>query len=363
MATPDPAHLTTLVLWLGFGLAVLLGATLQRSHFCSMGAVADILSFGDSTRARAFGLALAVAIAGFGLLAFSGQIDRAGSFYTVPTLQWGSHLVGGLVFGAGMVLGSGCGARTLVRIGGGNLKSLVVFIVMGIAAQATLRGITAVARDRTVDRLALTLPTRQDLPSLLQLSPTGQVTLALGVAAVLGALMLWRARWKEVLPGALVGLLLVAQWWLSGHLGFLPEHPDTLEPTYLATASRAMEGYNFVSPAAYTLDWLTYFSDSNRVLSVGIVIALGLVAGAGLSAWQSGQFRWESFRNAADLGRHLLGAVLMGVGGVTALGCSFGQGLSGLSTLAVGSLISALAIIAGAWGVLRWEAARLERLA
>ncbi|MBQ0932950.1 YeeE/YedE family protein [Ideonella alba] len=359
---PDPAALTTLVLWLGFGLAVLLGATLQRSHFCSMGAVADILSFGDSTRARAFGLALAVAIGGFGLLSASGQIDRAGSFYTAPTLQWGSHLVGGLMFGAGMVLGSGCGARTLVRIGGGNLKSLVVFLVMGIAAQATLRGITAVARDRTVDRLALELPARQDLPSLLHLGPGGQTALALGLAVLLAAGVLWRARWKEVLPGALVGLLLVAQWWVSGHLGFLPEHPDTLEPVYLATASHAMEGYNFVSPAAFTLDWLTYFSDRNRVLSVGIVISLGLVLGAGLSAWQSGQFRWESFRNPADLGRHLLGAVLMGVGGVTALGCSFGQGLSGLSTLALGSLISTLAIIAGAWAVLRWEAARLERL-
>lgn len=362
MTAPDPAFLATLVLWGGFGLAVLLGATLQRSHFCSMGAVADILSFGDSTRARAFGLALAVAIGGFGLLSVSGQIDRAGSFYTVSTLPWASHLLGGLMFGAGMVLGSGCGARTLVRIGGGNLKSLVVFIVMGVAAQATLRGITAVARDRSVDRLAVELPTRQDLPSLLHLDATGQLALSLGLSIALGGLMLWRSRWKEVLPGALVGLLLVGQWWISGHLGFLREHPDTLEPTYLATASRAMEGYNFVSPAAYTLDWLTYFSDANRVLSVGIVISVGLVVGAGLAAWRTGAFRWEGFRDPADLGRHLLGALLMGVGGVTALGCSFGQGLSGLSTLSPGSLISALAIIAGAWAMLRWEAARLDRL-
>ena len=172
--------------------------------------------------------------------------------------------------------------------------------------------------------------------------------------------MLFRS---EVLPGALVGGLVVAMWWLSGHLGYLPEHPDTLEPAYLGSASRQMEALSFVSPAAYLLDWLTYFSDRSRVLNFGVVMPVGLALGAGLSAWQSGQFRWEGFRTPADLGRHLLGATLMGVGGVTALGCSFGQGLSGLSTLALGSAIATVAIVGGAWATLRWEAARLERLA
>ncbi len=361
MDTPDPQALTTTALWLAFGLATALGAWSQRTHFCSMGAVADWFNFGDSTRARAFGLALAVALAGFAGLAASGQIDPAGTFYTAPRLVWASHLVGGLMFGVGMVLASGCGARTLTRIGGGNLKSLVVFLVMGLAAQATLRGITAVARDATVDRLAVTLSTRQDLASVLGLSAGGRLGLSLGLAAALAVLVLWRSRWREVLPGAGVGLLLVAMWWVSGHLAFLPEHPETLEPVYLAASSKTMEAFNFVGPAAFVLDWLTLFSDRSRSLGFGVVLAAGMVLGGGCSALARREFRWEGFADLGDLRRHLLGAVLMGVGGVTALGCSIGQGLSGLSTLALGSLITAPALVVGAWAALRWNAARLER--
>lgn len=358
MIDVDIPSLTRLALWAAFALAALFGALSQRSHFCTMGAIADWVAYGSTGRARMFGAALAVAIAGFGLLAGMGQIDPATTFYTAPRLLWASHLVGGALFGVGMVLASGCGARTLVRIGGGNLKSLVVFLVMGLAAQATLRGITAVARDATVDRLALTLATRQDLPSLLGLGAGGRLGLALAVAGALAALLAWRGHWREWLPGAGVGALVVAMWWLSGHLAYLPEHPETLEPAFLGSSSRGMEAFNFVGPAAFVLDWLTYFSDRSRVLSFGVVIPAGMVLGAAAVALARGEFRWEGFGNTADLGRHLLGATLMGVGGITALGCSIGQGLSGLSTLAVGSLLSALAIVGGAVAALRWQAAR-----
>jgi uncharacterized membrane protein YedE/YeeE len=167
MSTPDVALLTQQVLWSAFGLAAALGALAQASHFCTMGAIADVLSMGDWQRARMWLLAVGVATMGFGLLAGQGLIDPAANIYSAPRLLWLSHLLGGLMFGAGMVLASGCGAKNLVRVGGGNLKSLLVLVVMGVAAAATLRGLTAVWRTQTVDRLALDLATRQDLPSLL----------------------------------------------------------------------------------------------------------------------------------------------------------------------------------------------------
>jgi uncharacterized membrane protein YedE/YeeE len=152
-------------------------------------------------------------------------------------------------------------------------------------------------------------------------------------------------------------------WWVSGHLGFVPEHPETLDVVYLATNSGRIEALNFVAPVAYTLDWLMFYSDASKVLSAGIAAVAGVLLGSAGSALQSQTFRWEGFASPRDLGQHLLGSVLMGVGGVTALGCTFGQGLSGISTLSINSLIALVAIVLGAVVSLRQQAARLERTA
>jgi len=372
MQAADVTALTHQLLWGAFLLAAAFGALSQRSHFCTMGAIADVVSMGDWTRARMWCLAVATAAGGFGLLAGSGWIDPAAALYTAPRLQWASHLAGGLMFGAGMVLASGCGGKTLVRIGGGNLKSLVVLIVLAVAAFATLRGLTAVLRVATVDSWFLGLPSRQDLPSLL--SPAvgisrrslsaGLGLLAFGVLAVLALTGRGVDRAAVWQGGLGAGLLVSAMWWLSGHLGFVAEHPETLEPTYLGTATgRLMEAFSFVSPAASLLDWLLFYSDQSKLLSFGVVMPLGVIAGSAAVALATGQFRWEGFADWRDLARHLAGAVLMGVGGITALGCSVGQGLSGLSTLAPGSLLATAAIVAGAVAALRWQAWRMERLA
>ena len=189
----DLKALSTLVLWATFGLAVLFGAITQRTQFCTMGAVADIVNMGDWARMRMWVLAMGVAIIGFNAMVALGWLDAGNSIYGGPRFIWLSALVGGAMFGFGMVLASGCGSRTLVRIGGGNLKSLIVFIVLGVAAFATLKGITAVARVATVDAAAITLSSGQDLPSLLA-APTGigRSTLAavLGLA-IGGALIAW----------------------------------------------------------------------------------------------------------------------------------------------------------------------------
>jgi uncharacterized protein len=155
--------------------------------------------------------------------------------------------------------------------------------------------------------------------------------------------------------------LVVGVWWLSGVYGHVAEHPDTLQEAFLATNSRRMESLTFVAPVAYTLDWLMYFSDKSNVLTLGIASAVGVVVGSWLVAMATRSFRWEGFRGVEDTALHMVGALLMGVGGVTALGCTVGQGLSGLSTLSVGSFIALAAILVGAVAALKYQIWRVER--
>jgi hypothetical protein len=367
----DMGALASQVLWAAFSLAVVFGAIAQKTHFCTMGAVADIVNIGDWSRMRMWVLAIGVAMLGFNAMVAGGWLDAGKSIYAVPRLTWLSAVVGGLMFGFGMVLASGCGSKTLVRIGGGNLKSVVVFVVLGVAAFATLKGITGVARLATVDRVALEFAGGQDLPSLAARAfgiAKAQAALALG-ALVGGALVAWvllraEGRSRDVLLGGVgIGAVIAAMWWVSGRLGHLAEDPNTLQEAFVATNSQRMESLSFVAPVAYTIDWLLFFSDKSKVLTIGIVSTVGVVLGSAAVALATRSFRWEGFANAEDTADHLVGAVLMGVGGVTALGCTVGQGLSGVSTLALGSFIALAGIIIGAVLALRFQVWRLERVA
>ena len=368
MQESDLPGLTAQVLWTSFALAAVFGAIAQRTHFCTMGAVADIVNIGDWTRMRMWLLAIAVAMLGFNLMVGMGWVQAGQSVYAAPRLIWLSNLVGGLMFGFGMVLASGCGSKTLVRIGGGSLKSVVVFAVLGIAAYATLRGITGVARVASVDTVAAVLPVGQDLPSLAANALGGErQTWALLLGGALGAALIGfvlarpEGRTGEVwLAGLGLGAVVVGVWWVSGRLGHLMEHPLTLEEVFLATNTQRMESLTFVAPIAYTVDWLILFSDKNNVLTVGIVTTLGVVLGSAAVALSTRVFRWEGFAGTEDTANHLVGALLMGVGGVTAMGCTVGQGMSGVSTLAIGSFIALAAIMAGAVAGVRWQVWRLE---
>jgi hypothetical protein len=360
--------LTRQVLWGAFGLSVMFGALCQHTRFCTMGAISDIYTMGDWRRARMWALAIAVAVLAFNGMAALGVVNPADSIYTGPRVLWLSAALGGLVFGFGMVLSSGCISRNLVRLGGGNLKALVVLLVAAISAGATLRGVTAVARVATVERVYFELPGGQALPNVL----ATEFRSALGpwlitVAALLAiALVSWvlKARegrtWEVWLAGLGVGLLISALWWVSGHMGFLPEDPRTLEPVYLATNSRHLESLSTVAPVAYALDWVLLFSDQSKTLTLGIASVAGIVVGAAVVAWREGSLRWEGFGNAGDLGLHLVGAVCMGVGGILAMGCTIGQGITGVSTLALGSFIALAAMVAGALLGLRYQEWQLD---
>jgi len=335
-----------------------------------MGAVSDWVAMGDLTRMRMWLLAIAVALLGASALHLAGLVDLSKSIYPSPNFTWLSHLVGGFLFGVGMTLGSGCGSKTLIRVGAGNLKSLVVYVFLGIAAYMTLRGIFGAFRVGVLERAAIALPTGQDLPSLLSLltGVSAGVWMALLALAVAGALVAFvyagrqfRSSFDYTLGGVVTGLVVVGGWYVSGHVGHVAEDPNTLQEAFIATSTGRMEAFSFVAPLAFTLEYLMLWTDKSRVITFGIASAAGVIAGSLAYALATRTFRWEGFRDAEDTALHMVGGILMGFGGITALGCTIGQGISGLSTLALGSIITFAAIIAGSAATVKWQYWRLMR--
>ena len=363
------ATTTLTVLLCALSLSMVLGAVLHATHFCTMGAISDVVLMHDTTRLKQWGLAAAVAMLGFAAMHWAGWIDPRQSIYGSDKLLWLSSLVGGGLFGIGMVLASGCTSKSLVRLGAGNLKSLVVLLVMGLFGIATLKGLLAVWRVNGLETTYMHAPAQAFVGSWLALKTGWTVPQASAAAAIFlgGALLLWSLQGRSigyrpmVWGGAGVGMVVVALWWITGVLGHGLEHPETLEEFFVATASGRMESFSFTSPVGMVLDAFMYFSEGSKRLTVGMVSVFGVVMGACTHAIWTRSFRWEGFVNRADLVRHVLGGALMGVGGVTAMGCTIGQGLSGLSTLSWMSGLTLLAIGLGAWLTLILQMHQLER--
>jgi uncharacterized protein len=365
----DAAHLYPYVVAGSFALAFVFGAVAQRVNFCTMGAITDIAAFGDWRRMRMWLLAIAVAIVGVALLQAAGSIDVSKSIYTSARVIWLSHLVGGFAFGVGMTLASGCGSKSLIRAGTGNLKSWVVLIMLGIAAYMTLKGAFAPARAYGLDpvHFDVAAPT-SDLSAIAMAQGLGvavKLWLPLLLAAALATFVFasrdFRATPAMIVGGLIIGAVIVGGWYVSGHIGYLAEDPATLEEKFVATNSGRIESFSFVAPVAYTLELLLLWTDQSRVVTFGIAAVLGMLAGAFAMAIATRTFRWESFANAEDLGNHLIGGVLMGFGGVTALGCTIGQGLTGLSTLALGSFLTFFAIVGGCLATVKLQLWRMDR--
>ena len=371
--TAATAHIDTLVIGGGFAIACAFGAVAARTNFCTMGALSDIVNLGHWGRMRMWLLAIAVAVAGTTALAVTGQVDIGKALALRPTLPWLSLLVGGTLFGLGMTLAGGCANRNLVRLGFGSIRSLVVLVFMGIASYMALKGLFAQWRSSWLDPVRIDLAALgwadQGLATALARS-TGlapaQALLACAGVLVLGLLAFvfkdarFRRNRPQVLGGLALGALVVAGWYVSGHLGF-GEHPETMENVYFATNSRTLESLSFVAPVAYSLELLMLWTDKSLHPSFGIALVLGVVAGSAAYALAAGKFRWEGFASMADLRNQLVGAVLMGAGGVTAAGCTVGQGLTGVSTLAIGSFIAVAGIVAGSVAMLKWLAWQAEQ--
>jgi uncharacterized membrane protein YedE/YeeE len=366
----SPAALVPYVTGGAFILAFVFGAVGNKTRFCTMGAVSDWVNMGETSRLRMWLLAIAVAILGAAALELAGLVDFSKSIYTAPRLTWLSHIVGGFLFGVGMTLGSGCGSKTLIRVGAGSLKSLIVYVFLGIAAYMTLRGVLGAFRVAVLDPAAIALPAGQDLPSLLAaLTGAPKRTWAAALALIIAGALLafvyasrhFRGDFNYTLGGVVTGLVVVGGWYVSGVLGHVAEDPNTLQEAFVGTNSGRMESFSFVSPMAYTLDYLMLWTDKSKIITYGIASGLGVIAGSAAYALATRSFRWEGFASAEDTANHIVGGLLMGFGGITALGCTIGQGISGFSTLALGSIITFVAIVAGSATTMKWQYWRMTR--
>lgn len=348
------------VAMLSFLISIVFGAVVNKTNFCTMGAVSDWVNMGNKGRLRAWFLAIGIAILLTQAMQFKGIINVNEAIYLTPNFGWLGYLLGGFVFGVGMTLASGCGQRTLVRVGGGNLKSLVVMILLGLTAYMTMRGVLALVRVNAIEVTNINLAAKgvadQGIGTLVSslLGMENSILVSRIVAVLLGAgLVVYAFTGKELrrsfdnlLAGIVIGLIIPAGWYVTGVVGF-----DDFEPLRL-------ESYTFIAPTAQGLMYLQTFTGST--INFGIAAVAGVILGSFLYVILTGKFRVETFVNRNDMVRHMLGGVYMGFGGVLALGCTIGQGVTGMSTLALGSLLALVSIIFGSALTMKIDYYRLD---
>jgi len=363
------------LLW-AFGLSVIFGAIANKANFCTMGAVSDWINIGDLNRMRSWLLAIATAVIGVGLLEYAGSIDLSLTIsnetsnppYRSANFIWLRHLVGGLMFGVGMTLASGCGNKTLVRLGEGNMKSLVVLAVMGIAAWwmlfsnfgylVFLQWMLPVS----VDFSNQGIPS-QDIAAVAagltgaEWGATGGLTVAL-LAAI--PLLIWILRSKDfrsnlelVSAGLIIGLLIIIGWYVTAGAGGL-ELIDELEFMDDRPFFTGAQSLTFIGPTGHVAQYVKE-GFSEIFLTFGVATVLGVVVGSFLYTLLFRKVRIEWFISWNDLSMHVVGAILMGLGGVLAMGCTIGQGITGVSTLALGSILTIIAIIAGSAATMKYQ--------
>ena len=331
----------------GLLAGVVLGAVARHRHFCTLSALERHWYAGDSGGLRTWVLAATVAAIATQALAAAGLLDVARSFYLAPRLGLLGAVLGGVAFGIGMALVGTCGFGALVRLGGGSLRSLVVVIGIGLAALSTQLGPLGVLRERLVEPLAIALPARdQSIPTLARalsgLPLEGPVTLLCLALPLVGVFRerAYRRDAAAVAGGSAIGLCVAFGWLATSQLA-----RRSFEPIQIESAS-------FVLPPGQLVQDLTLWSGSLPDYGVGLVV--GVVIGAALVARIDDDVRWEACDDARELGRHLLGAFLMGVGGVLAAGCTIGQGVSAASLLAVSAPIVFASMMLGARIGLSW---------
>lgn len=325
----------------GLVIGLLYGSIGLLSGFCMMSSLRGLWAKGDSRLARTFALAMGVGIVASQLLAARGAVDLGKSIYLQPSFSAPVLFFGGLLFGYGMVLSNGCGSRALVLLGKGNLRSLVVVIMLGIFAEMTLKGLIAPARIAAVQVTQFTVKINS-LPALLSSAGLNEIYGRMFAASLVGAALIifalahapFRRSPGQIVAGLAVGLLIAAGWYATGHLG-----ADDFNPVPVTSLT-------FVAPIADSLQYAMLSTGST--LSFGTATVGGVFAGSLVTALLTGRFELEGYRSPQHMLRSAGGGALMGIGGVMAFGCSIGQGLTGISTLALGSFIAVAGILAGA---------------
>ena len=356
------------LLW-AFLIALIVGAIANKTNFCTMGAVSDYVNTGDTGRMRAWVFAIGTAIAVVALLEIWAQVnlslveqgDTGKPPYTTPQFIWLRYILGGLLFGIGMTLGSGCGNKTLVRIGGGNLKSVFVFLVMGAGAYLMiytdfgfyvfLQWMPVIDfRDYQIPNQSINAILLHGLPSDIISSENAKLIIALIIAVVL---FIWCFKsvdfsksMDNIIGGTVIGLAVALAWYITAgpHGQELLEEIEFLDEIPYDVGAQSL---TFVKPTAHFYYWIQE-SFASQYISFALVSALGIIVGSFLYALFTKAFRIEWFANPKDFINHFIGGLLMGIGGVLSLGCTFGQAISGASTLASGALLTFIFIVLGA---------------
>ncbi len=350
------------ILGIVFVTAIVMGAVANKTNFCTMGAVSDWVNMGDTGRLRAWLLAIAVATLGVAVLEASGKaVIGTGTFppYRTANLAWLRYVLGGLMFGIGMTLASGCGNKTLVRIGGGNLKSIVVLAIASACAYAMLwtnfyDTVFGSMMSATTINLAADGHASQALGDLTGL---GNTLFGAALAVVLFGFVFasrdFRGSFDNILGGVVIGLAVIVGWYITGgSMGAAwKEFADFADVKPLRVETQS---FTFMSPMGDLARYVMKPVDTS-LINFGIMALAGVIVGSFLYAVISRSFRIEWFASRGDFLNHAVGAVLMGIGGVLSMGCTIGQGITGVSTLALGSLLTLISIVAGAAAMMKYQ--------
>ena len=354
-----------------FAIAVVLGAIVNKTNFCTMGAVSDWINIGDTGRMRAWLLAMAIAITGVVVMEWTGAINLSGETfppYRTANFSWLRYLAGGALFGIGMTLASGCGNKTLVRVGAGNLKSLLVLVIASLMAYLMLwtpfyeKGfhpwVSAAAIDLArhgvnTQELGAVISGLFGLPFSRALNAAVGGVLALSLFIYVFRSADFRGSVDNVLGGAAVGMAVLAGWYLTG--GPLGQAWKEYAEFATQVPSRVqVQSYTFISPMGDSVRYLLSPDDAT-LINFGVVALAGIIFGSFVYALITRSFRVEWFVSVKDFANHAVGGALMGVGGVLSMGCTVGQAITGMSTLALGSVLTFFAIVIGAAATMKYQ--------
>lgn len=322
----------------GLGVGVLLGMCARLGDFCTLGALETAMIGRDFRRIHIWSLALGVAILSLHMADAWGLIDIGRSLY--HSIAWNpvASVAGGLMFGYGMAMAGNCGFGALVRAGDGDIRSVLIVVVLGIATYATLAGPLAPLRvfifpqTEQLGRRGI----GETLSAMTGLDPAWP-------AAVLGlALIAVALRHPQVRRSA-VTVICAAGVGLSVVLAFV----GTTQVARHSMDAVLIEGPSYTAPVGRTILYLMTATGTVPSFSVGLVF--GTLAGAVAGSLWRRSFRWEACDDPRELGRQLGGAIMMGIGGVIAMGCTIGQGLTATALLAWSGPVTLLAIAAGTW--------------